>query len=63
MSTSDFNAEEEGFRTQFEPTLRGVRATAGHCPDPDLLMAAGSAFSHAPKPSNATLRFARFVSS
>ncbi len=42
MSTSDFNAEEEGFRTQFEPTLRGVRATAGHCPDPDLLMAAGS---------------------
>ena len=42
MSTSDFNAEEEGFRDQIESTLREVHATAGPCPDPDLLMAARS---------------------
>ena len=42
MRTSDFNAEEEGFKNQIESTLREVRATAGACPDPDLLMAARS---------------------
>ena len=42
MSHPDFNPEEKEFRLDLEPALAEVRAIAGPCPAPDLLMAAVS---------------------